>query len=288
MSYAAFTKRMAADAGRIHWRPEHYPTLAKVYKISEEQVAKAVTPAPVVSSFPEAVTKAAPADVQRSFRWTMNDGEIDRAGDIVMASGVDTSHFKSNPIALLGHDPTKYIGTWSGVHADGGKLKGTLNLAPTRLGEHVRENIAAGVLKAASIGFVPIEFEPITKGGFQFNKIELMETSIVSIPASRGSLRERELTPEQRRAERQEALEVILVEQRHLDAEAAAKERRKRKNVELATRQRAEAKAKSEWDARCKRTTPEERREDRLRNLERLIGGDDGARAAQRIRDSRR
>jgi HK97 family phage prohead protease len=202
MSYANFQKRMVHDAGRIHWRPEHYQTLAKHFGVSEEQVAKAVAPAPAMASFPETVTKGAVADVQRSFRWTMNDGnEIDRHGDQVIALGVDTSSFRSNPIALLQHDTNKPIGTWAGVHAEGGKLKGTLNLAPTHLGEYVRENIAHNVLKTASIGFVPIEFTPIKGGGFRFEKIELMETSIVSIPASRGSLRERELTPDERKAE---------------------------------------------------------------------------------------
>jgi HK97 family phage prohead protease len=235
MSYAAFTKRMASDAGRIHWQSEHYQMPAKHYKVSEEQVAKAVAPAPVASSFPEVVTKAAPSDVQRSFRWTMNDGEIDRSSDIVVASGVDISHFKSNPVALLGHDPMKPIGTWSGVHADGGRLKGTLNLAPTRLGEYVRENIAAGVLKAASVGFVPIEFEPIKGGGFRFDKVELMETSIVSIPSSRGSLRER--SAEERKQDLKEQAAEIKRRGREMDtrldaeiakaaAEDAAKQRR--------------------------------------------------------------
>jgi HK97 family phage prohead protease len=201
MSYANFQKRMVHDAGRIHWKPEHFQTLAKYYGVSEEQVAKGVAPAPVMTSFPETVTKGAVADVQRSFRWTINDGLIDRHGDEVVALGVDTSTFRSNPIALLQHDANKPIGTWTGVHAEGAKLKGTLNLAPTHLGEYVRENIAHNVFKAASIGFVPLEFTPIKGGGFRFEKIELMETSIVSIPASRGSLRERELTPDERKAE---------------------------------------------------------------------------------------
>lgn len=220
MSFAAFTKRMAADNGRIYWRPEHYSTLAKHYGISEEQVAKAVPPAPVVSSFPEAVTKAAP-DVQRSFRWVMNDGELDRSGDVVVAAGVDTTHFRSNPIALYQHDPNKPIGTWTGVRGDAGKLKGTLNLASTPLAEHVRENIAQGVLKAASIGFVPVEFSPIQGGGFRFDRIELMETSVVSIPASRGSLRER--SAEEQKQYRLAALEEIKAQQRVLDAKPIPK-----------------------------------------------------------------
>lgn len=227
MSYSAFQKRMAADQGRIHWQPEHFAKLAKIFNISESQVAKAVPPAPAFApSAPGAVTKAAPADVQRSFRWTMNDGEIDRAGDIVVAAGVDTSHFRSNPIALLQHDPSQPIGTWAGVHAEGGKLKGTLNLAPTPLGEHVRENIAAGVLKAASVGFIPIDFEPMQGGGFRFNKIELMETSIVSIPASRGSLRER--TADEQREHRQQRAAELKAEAARLREKIAADEERLR------------------------------------------------------------
>src|SRR6476620_7299393 len=121
-------------------------------------------------------------------KWIMNDGEIDRHGDIVEASGVELKHFRTNPIALLNHNTDKMLGTWSNVRAEGGKLKGTLTLAPTVLGEYVRANIDAGVLKAASIGFVPLEFEPMPGGGLRFKRVELLETSVVSIPSSRGSL----------------------------------------------------------------------------------------------------
>jgi HK97 family phage prohead protease len=281
MSFSAFQKRMAADAGRIHWQPEHYQVLAKHYGIKEEDVAKAVTPAQAVSSFPETVTKAA-ADVQRSFRWTMNDGEIDRAGDIVVASGVDTSHFRSNPIALLQHDASKPIGTWSGVHAEGGRLKGTLNLAPTRLGEYVRENIAAGVLKAASVGFVPLEFTPIKGGGFRFDKIELMETSIVSIPASRGSLRERSFDTNE---ERQAWLAEVKAEGRRLDAKFGADDRRKQERQAYAERLRAEAKANQEWEQHLRNTTREQRAKERRDSLRRILGQDQAAIIEQRQRD---
>ena len=217
MSFAQFTKRMARDAGRIHWQPEHFQTIAKHYGVTEEQVAKAITPAPVLSSFPETITKGSSSpDVQRSFKWVMNDGEVDRAGDIVVARGVDTSHFRSNPIALLQHDPAKPIGTWGHVHAEGDKLKGTLNLATELpLGEWARRSIASGVMKATSVGFVPMEFEPIKGGGFRFTKIELMETSLVSIPASRGSLRER--TAAEEKEARLEYAEEMKAKGRELD-----------------------------------------------------------------------
>ena len=225
-----FQKRMIADRGRVHWQPEHYKTLAKIYGVSEREVAKAMAPAPEISrDAPGIVTKSS-AGAPKGIRWTMNDGEPDRMSDVVVAAGVDLSAFKGNPIALLGHNPDRPIGTWSGVHASGGKLVGTLHLADTPWGRVAAEEIGEGVLKAASIGFMPLEFEPIKGGGFQFNQIELMETSVVSIPASRGSLRER--SHDEKLASYREKRDEIMAQQKlHDAAEAkrqAALDKRKR------------------------------------------------------------
>jgi Caudovirus prohead serine protease len=38
-----------------------------------------------------------------------------------------------------------------------------------------------------SVGFDPIEVEPNGKGGYNFNKWELLELSIVSVPANPGA-----------------------------------------------------------------------------------------------------
>jgi phage head maturation protease len=45
----------------------------------------------------------------------------------------------------------------------------------------------AGVLRALSVGFDPVEVEPNGKGGFNFNKWELLELSIVAVPANPGA-----------------------------------------------------------------------------------------------------
>jgi len=44
-----------------------------------------------------------------------------------------------------------------------------------------------GVLRALSVGFDPVEVEPNGKGGFNFNKWELLELSIVAVPANPGA-----------------------------------------------------------------------------------------------------
>jgi HK97 family phage prohead protease len=216
-----------ADHGRIFWQEEHFEQLARHYKISKTDVHRAVSAAPMLSSTAAGViTKAAPKDAQRSFKYVMNDGETDRMGDIVVADGVDLVNFKRNPVALFAHDQSQPpIGSWSGVHAAGGKLKGTLTLAPTAAGEHMRELIASKVLKAVSIGFIPGEFEPIStrSKGFRFTKgTQLLECSVVPVPASPGALVE--LGFEERLAELKETRDKILREQAQIDVAEAKRQ----------------------------------------------------------------
>jgi HK97 family phage prohead protease len=239
----ALQKRMAADAGRIYWQPKDFERLARHYKVDADQVAKLATPTPPTFEASGLVTKSATAaaDVQTSFKWTMNDGLRDRAGDVVMASGVSLDSFKSNPIALFQHSPNHPIGTWSGVHAEHGRLKGTLNLATAAipLAESVRKMISAGVVRAASIGFVPLEWEFDVKGGpganMLFHKIELMECSCVSIPSSRGSLREREVTPAERKAEVEALVKRIRADDAAYASRAEAERTTKRETPRSAT-----------------------------------------------------
>jgi hypothetical protein len=72
--------------------------------------------------------------------------------------------------------------------------------------------------KAASIGFSPVEFEfNRQRGGFDFKRSELVEWSLVSIPAAPGALLEpapKSMTAEQWRQQRQKerrAREVDLI-----------------------------------------------------------------------------
>jgi HK97 family phage prohead protease len=252
----ALQKRMTADAGRIYWQPKDYERLARHYKVDADAVAKLATPTPHMASFPGIVSKeaAAAGDVQRSFKWVMNDGtEPDRSGDIVNPRGVSLRHFKTNPIALLQHSPDLPIGTWSNVHAADGKLKGTLTLAIDAfpLAESVRKGITAGVYRAASIGFLPTEWEFRRDGpGMLFHAMDLMECSVCAIGASPGALREREMTPAERREQ--------AAGMRRLAAEDLAYV--------------AQAERDAELEARLARTTPAQRKREREAALLRIKG----------------
>jgi hypothetical protein len=48
--------------------------------------------------------------------------------------------------------------------------------------------LKAGILGAVSIGFLPLEWEPIKGGGLRFTRWELLELSVVSVPANPSAL----------------------------------------------------------------------------------------------------
>jgi HK97 family phage prohead protease len=115
--------------------------------------------------------------------------------DVIMADGWDLENFKRNPIALFGHKSDFPIGKWNNLRIEGKQLRGHLEMAPEGTSQRIdeiRRLIDAGILKAVSVGFRPKEYEPLDKddpfGGYRFTKQELVETSLVSVPANPNAL----------------------------------------------------------------------------------------------------
>src|SRR5215207_476441 len=141
------------------------------------------------------IRKAVSANVERvdddAFEYVMSDASVDRMGDIVEQDWT-LDDFQRNPIALFGHKSDFPIGTWTKVRVDGGRLKGVLKLAAAGTSQRIDEVIALvkqGILKSVSVGFRPIEHEPLKQGdGYRFKKNMLVECSLVSIPANPNAL----------------------------------------------------------------------------------------------------
>jgi HK97 family phage prohead protease len=119
-----------------------------------------------------------------------SDESLDRQGDVLIAKGCDHKNYDRNPIVLADHDPTSPIGTASvEVRADG--VYATIQFAPEGASAKADEYCAlakAGVLGAVSVGFKPIESKPLATGGDRFEKWELLEISLVSVPANSNAL----------------------------------------------------------------------------------------------------
>jgi HK97 family phage major capsid protein/HK97 family phage prohead protease len=132
------------------------------------------------------VTVARAADDDLEF--ILSDDTKDRYGDVVNPKGWQLANFTKNPIALFNHNSNFPIGKWQDVRVEGGKLVGKLKLAARGTSERIDELISLveqGILRAVSVGFSPIDREPLSdKSGILFKKQELLETSLVSVPAN--------------------------------------------------------------------------------------------------------
>jgi HK97 family phage prohead protease len=141
--------------------------------------------------------KSAPPPGGDPSEFVMSDSRVDRMGDVIEADGWDLKNFKSHPIALFNHDPNQVIGTWAEVRIEGKQLRGRLDLAEagtSPLVDTVRALHSQGILRAVSVGFRPIDKKPLTKdadeyfGPFRFMKSELLECSLVAVPANPRAL----------------------------------------------------------------------------------------------------
>jgi HK97 family phage major capsid protein/HK97 family phage prohead protease len=127
------------------------------------------------------------------FEFILSDETPDRYGDIIKAAGWVLANFKANPIALFGHDNSFPIGVWEQVRVVGSELRAKLVPALKGTSQRIDEIISLveqRVLKAASVGFKPLvapESRPGNKG-FIFTRQELLETSIVTVPANPAAL----------------------------------------------------------------------------------------------------
>lgn len=135
------------------------------------------------------------ADKGDGLDFVLSDATVDRYGDIVEPKGWDLSWFVKNPIALFGHNASFPIGTWSNVRVEGGKLLAKLNLAARGTSARIDELIGLveqGVLRAVSVGFIPRKSSPMDPdkpyNGTRFLEQELLETSLVSVPANPAAL----------------------------------------------------------------------------------------------------
>ena len=125
--------------------------------------------------------------------FILSDATPDRMGDVIDADGWDLTNFNKNPVALFNHRSDFPIGKWNNLRVANGKLRGHLQLAPEGTSDRIdeiRRLVDADILRAVSVGFMPIKSEPLTKDshGTRFLNSELVETSLVAIPANPNAL----------------------------------------------------------------------------------------------------
>jgi len=138
-------------------------------------------------------------DEERSIVHFITTENVDRYGDIVRASGMNDANFSKNPVVLYGHDYNSFpVGKslWRKA-VDQNGVKGVLaktQFAKTQEGETIYSLWKDGFLNASSIGFQPTKSIPVMENGIattgnEYIEWELLEYSIVPIPANQDALR---------------------------------------------------------------------------------------------------
>jgi HK97 family phage prohead protease len=114
-------------------------------------------------------------------------GTPDRVGDVIEPKAFQNARA---PLPLLfAHDPAQPVGVWTDIVTTGAglTLKGRLLVDDVERAREVRALVKAGAVTGLSIGFRTKSATPRKGGGRTISALELVECSLVTIPAHPGA-----------------------------------------------------------------------------------------------------
>lgn len=115
--------------------------------------------------------------------------DVDRMGDIIQPTAFDIKKINEKGLPILfNHNPNFPIGKslWGKINDVGLMLKVYIS-DKTQVAKDVWNLILEGIISGASVGFIPTEWKE-TKEGYEFLKVDLLETSFTPIPANPGAV----------------------------------------------------------------------------------------------------
>jgi len=143
----------------------------------------------------------------RTISYLVSDETPDRVGDIIRVRGWDIASYKRNPVVLWAHDGKSVppIGKANNVRRRYGpaRLTADIEFAPKEAHEFadtIYQLASRGFVRATSVGFMPRETEEVDEKkreklglgpyGQLYTSTELMEISVVAVPANPSALQD--------------------------------------------------------------------------------------------------
>lgn len=175
-------------------RTYEYDTLASWRKALAAGTASAPPAEAVKVYIPDEIESLDGGD-KRQIRFRITTGTPDRMRDTIDPKGWDLKHYKKNPIVLFAHDYSQLpVARAVKIEADDKGLSSVAQFATKEqyaFADTVYQLILGGFLKATSVGFKPQKHVyNEARGGVDFLEQELLEYSIVPIPANPEALLE--------------------------------------------------------------------------------------------------
>lgn len=134
----------------------------------------------------------------RQFTVIASDETVDRYGDVVDVKGWQLDNYSRNNVVLVDHSyKVEDIVGRGYPFVEGNALKMRVELDPPNLNRKaaiVSNLLETGSLRAVSVGFRPLDYELMLDdngkptGGVRFTRSELMEVSLVAVPANPSAL----------------------------------------------------------------------------------------------------
>lgn len=136
---------------------------------------------------------------EREFEFLASDETPDSYGDIVSADGWDLKRYKKNPIVLFNHQSSVPVGYSTKTWVDDTRkaLMARVKLADEGTSDFIDtlyKLMKQRIVRAMSVGFMPTQDPEVMRDkennfiGIKFTGQELLENSIVSVPANPNSL----------------------------------------------------------------------------------------------------
>lgn len=138
-------------------------------------------------------------DQARELLFTISTPAVDRVGDTIAVDGWQLDNYRKNPVVLWAHDYTDYpVAMSRQIWAEDGKLKSIAKFVPAdnpatgKTADGIYQLYKQGFMSATSVGFRPIKWawteDSDRKFGIDFEEQELLEYSLVPVPANAEAL----------------------------------------------------------------------------------------------------
>lgn len=146
----------------------------------------------------ERYTRLAPTDEVTTtdtdtFRYVFSNESKGRDGHVVRNAGIEHDNYDRNPVVLWAHDDTTPpIGRGSNINTKGLNCRIDVTFATDVLpfAKTIRDLVAGKWLRALSMSWAPIKYRqlPDHSGGLEFQEVDLLEVSVVPLPALADAL----------------------------------------------------------------------------------------------------
>ncbi len=125
----------------------------------------------------------------RTIRFRITTGSVDRDRDVISPLGWKLDNYRANPIVLFSHDYSSLpVARTIDIQADNSGLSAVAEFAGAEIypfADTVYRMVKAGFLNATSVGFRPIAWTfNEDRKGVDFSETELLEFSVVAVPAN--------------------------------------------------------------------------------------------------------